>query len=103
MAAVNNALVVGGGISGMSTAVELSRRGIDTELVEIAEVWKPPGSGITMVAPAVRALNRLGLLDRCLEHGFGVNELRICDKQGNRLATIPLPRLVGPEYPGCSG
>jgi 2-polyprenyl-6-methoxyphenol hydroxylase-like FAD-dependent oxidoreductase len=103
MAAVENALVVGGGISGMSTAIELSRRGIEAELVEIADVWKPLGSGITMVAPAVRALQRLGLLDRCLEHGFGVNELRICDKQGNRLATIPIPRLVGPEYPGLLG
>jgi len=103
MAAVTNALVVGGGISGMSAAIELRRRGIEAELVEIAEVWKPLGSGITMVAPAVRALHRLELLDRCLEHGFGVNELRICDRQGARLATIPLPRLLGPEYPGLLG
>lgn len=103
MAAVDSALVVGGGISGMSTAIELRRRGIEVELVEIAEVWRPLGSGITMVAPALRALHRLGLLDRCLEHGFGVTELRVCDKRGEPLATIPLPRLLGPDYPGLLG
>ena len=87
----------------MSTAIELRRRGIEVELVEIAEVWRPLGSGITMMAPALRALHRLGLLDRCLEHGFGVTELRVCDKRGERLATIPLPRLLGPDYPGLLG
>jgi 2-polyprenyl-6-methoxyphenol hydroxylase-like FAD-dependent oxidoreductase len=103
MAAVESALVVGGGISGMSTAIELRRRGIEVELVEIAEVWRPLGSGITMMAPALRALHRLGLLDRCLEHGFGVTELRVCDRAGERLATIPLPRLLGADYPGLLG
>ena len=103
MPAIENALVVGGGISGTSTAIELRRRGIEVDLVEIAEVWKPLGSGITMVAPAVRALQRLGLLERCLERGFGVSELRICDMHGARRATIPLPRLLGPDYPGLLG
>jgi 2-polyprenyl-6-methoxyphenol hydroxylase-like FAD-dependent oxidoreductase len=103
MAAAQTTLVVGGGISGMSTAIELSRRGIETEIVEVAEVWKPIGSGISMIAPAVRALGRLGLLDRCVEQGFAVNELRICDKHGERLATIPLPRLLGPDQPGQLG
>jgi 2-polyprenyl-6-methoxyphenol hydroxylase-like FAD-dependent oxidoreductase len=103
MTPVQNALVVGGGISGMSTAIELRRRGIEVEMAEIAEVWMPLGSGITMVAPALRALHMLGLLDRCLEQGFGVNELRICDTQGERLTTMPLPRLLGPDYPGLLG
>ncbi len=54
--AINNALIVGGGFSGMSAAIELRKRGIEVELVELDPDWAPLGAGITMAPPTMRAL-----------------------------------------------
>jgi 2-polyprenyl-6-methoxyphenol hydroxylase-like FAD-dependent oxidoreductase len=97
------ALVIGGGITGTTSAVVLARAGIDVELVERDPHWRALGHGITMIGPALRALDRVGLLDECLAEGFGVHELAIHDVAGNVVQVIPLPRLLGPERPGLLG
>ena len=97
------ALVVGGGITGTMTALVLARDGIETELVERDRDWRALGHGITMIGPALRALDRVGLLDACLAEGWGVTELGIHDVSGKLHQTIPLPQLLGPERPGLLG
>ena len=94
-----NALVVGGGISGLATALGLARRGHPVTVVERAPELKPLGSGITLVASAVRALDRLGLSQECMASGHGVDEFRVCDVAGNELDVIPLP----PPFEGAPG
>ena len=96
------ALVVGGGIVGTATGLVLARLGMQTSIVE-RHGWSAPGYGITMIGPALRALDHLGLLDTCLENGFGVETLTICNVAGEKQHTIPLPRLLGPERPGLLG
>jgi 2-polyprenyl-6-methoxyphenol hydroxylase-like FAD-dependent oxidoreductase len=96
-------LVVGGGISGAIAAIALKRGGHRVTLAERDPLWRALGSGITMVGPALRALDQLGLLDTCLAGGYGVDTLTFCDTQGVAQERIELPKLVGPDRPGLLG
>ncbi len=100
---VQRVLVVGGGISGTSLAIELSRRGIEAEIVENEPIWGAKGTGITLMAPALRALKTLGVLDQCIQAGFGVSEMRIFTAAGDLLEAVPLQGLLGPDYPAMGG
>lgn len=103
MTTIRNALVVGGGIAGMSLAIRLQQLGIQAEIVERKTDWTVLGVGIILQGPALRALQRIGLLDRCLQEGFGSNELVIGGAEGHVFARFPNPRLAGPEYPATIG
>ena len=61
MTAVNKALVVGGGFSGMAAAIRMRRAGIDVHLLEQDAAWCPLGAGITVSGATLRALESLGL------------------------------------------
>lgn len=74
MACVNNALIVGGGIAGLSAAIVLSRQGIACDLVEITASGEPIGAAITITGPAIAALAAMGILESCRELGH-VNPL----------------------------
>lgn len=100
---MRRALVVGGGIAGTATARELARRDFDVTLVEREDEWRALGHGITMTGPALRALDLMGLLDTALESGYGVTELELVNPAGEMIATLPLPRLLGPTRPGLMG
>lgn len=96
------ALIVGGGIGGLSTSLALVAQGIDVHLVEKTPHIRALGSGITLMATAVRALDRLGLADECVARGFGTDQFDVCDPDGGVVATTPLPPLV-PDTPGLLG
>jgi 2-polyprenyl-6-methoxyphenol hydroxylase-like FAD-dependent oxidoreductase len=70
MPAVRSVVVVGGGISGLSLAIGLARAGIDVRVLEKSIDGNVLGIGMALQAPALRALDSLGLLERCLEVGF---------------------------------
>ncbi len=53
------ALVIGGGIGGLTTAIALTRVGIDVEVYEQASQPRADGAGLTLWANAIRALNAL--------------------------------------------
>jgi 2-polyprenyl-6-methoxyphenol hydroxylase-like FAD-dependent oxidoreductase len=54
-------LIIGGGIGGLTTAIALSRVGMDADVYEQTPVLKAVGAGITLAANAQSALNLLGL------------------------------------------
>ncbi len=56
-------IVVGGGIGGLGTALALARSGIQVHVLERAPEFSEVGAGIQMGPNAVRALDRLGVLD----------------------------------------
>ena len=58
-AAVSKVLIVGGGIGGLSSAIALTTRGIDVELVEQNPKWDVYGVGIIQPGNAIRALERI--------------------------------------------
>ncbi|MGH7089444.1 MAG: FAD-dependent monooxygenase [Stellaceae bacterium] len=103
MAAVRRVLIVGGGIAGMTLATALKRGGIAAEIVELTPSWSVLGVGISVQGATLRALKKIGVLERCVREGFGYSGLVVCDGDGKITATVNLPSLLGEGYPECVG
>src|ERR1043165_9481570 len=58
------AIIVGGGIGGLVTALMLHARGIDCEVFQQADAIPEPGAGINTLPHASKELKELGLLER---------------------------------------
>jgi 2-polyprenyl-6-methoxyphenol hydroxylase-like FAD-dependent oxidoreductase len=59
---VSSAVIIGGGIGGLATAIALRRVGIEAAVYERAPELKEVGSGLSLWRNALAALDRLGLL-----------------------------------------
>jgi 2-polyprenyl-6-methoxyphenol hydroxylase-like FAD-dependent oxidoreductase len=103
MTAMTKALIVGGGITGLAAAMVLSRQGITVDLIEREKRIEALGSGITLIAPALRALSRLGVCEDCLAQGYGVSHFETYDVDGTLVDRFPLPAPVGSDLPGLLG
>ena len=68
-AAVDRVLIVGGGFSGMSAAIQLRKLGVEVDLVEIDPGWRSYGAGITVGGAALRAFRTIGVLDEMMRRG----------------------------------
>jgi 2-polyprenyl-6-methoxyphenol hydroxylase-like FAD-dependent oxidoreductase len=76
---VKNALVVGGGIGGMSAALAMARRGVAVTLIDSDPNWRVYGAGITITGMSLRAFDDLGVLGDIRARGFvhdGMRPLR---------------------------
>lgn len=93
-------LVVGGGFSGMSAAIQLRKQGVEVDLVEIDSGWRSYGAGISLGGATIRAFKTLGIAQQFLEHGNGSDGLSLCAPPGMEVAQLPTPRLAGPDLPG---
>ena len=58
------AIIVGGGVGGLVTALMLHARGIDCEIYEQADSVRELGVGINTLPHAIKELKELGLLER---------------------------------------
>ncbi len=63
MACISRALIIGGGIAGLSAAIALSRVGVHCDVVEFAGV--PLGASMGISGRAAEALDELGVYDEC--------------------------------------
>jgi 2-polyprenyl-6-methoxyphenol hydroxylase-like FAD-dependent oxidoreductase len=72
------ALVVGGGIGGLTAGIALRRQGIEVELHERAPAIGEVGAGISMWPNAIRVLDELGVGGkvRALGHTQGDGAIR---------------------------
>lgn len=99
--AINNALIVGGGFSGMSAAIELRKRGIEVDIVELDPDWAPLGAGITMAPPTMRALETIGVADEVAKYGYCAPDLDFRTHEGHPIAMIPTPAPVNSSQTGA--
>jgi 2-polyprenyl-6-methoxyphenol hydroxylase-like FAD-dependent oxidoreductase len=93
MADIRNALIVGGGIAGMATAIRLSEAGIAVDLIDIDPEWRVYGAGITITGPTLRAYKRLGLLEAIRAEGAITSGSRIFRFDGVHLNDLDEPAL----------
>ena len=93
-------LIIGGGFAGMSAAIALRKNGVDVDLVEIDPGWRNYGAGISLAPATLRTFRHLGILDAFLEHGSATDNVELRLPHGPVVATLPTPRLAGPDVPG---
>ena len=100
---VSKVLVVGGGITGSVLSLALAQRGVHVDLVEISPVWHGVGHGITLQGNALRAFERIGVLDEVLARGVPFDRMRLLRADGGLLVEAPTPRTGGPHLPATLG
>jgi 2-polyprenyl-6-methoxyphenol hydroxylase-like FAD-dependent oxidoreductase len=98
--AARRILIIGGGFSGMSAAIECARGGAEVDLVELDAGWRNYGAGISLGGATLRALRQLGVLEDFLREGNAADGLLALLPDGTPLATLPTPRVAGPDVPG---
>jgi 2-polyprenyl-6-methoxyphenol hydroxylase-like FAD-dependent oxidoreductase len=91
-------LVVGGGPAGLGAAIALRRAGVAVELVEETS-WHLPGAELFVAGATLRALDQLGVADRCVSAGVGVSELHYCDDSGAVEHVVRQPVIARTELP----
>lgn len=79
------AIIVGGGIGGLTTALMLRARGIDCELYEQGDSIRELGVGINTLPHAIRELAQLGLLDKLDAAAIRTFELFYLTRHGQQV------------------
>src|SRR6478752_5769257 len=83
------AIIVGGGIGGLTTALMLRARGIDCELFEQSDTIRELGVGINTLPHAIRELTGLGLLDRLDAAAVRTDQLYYLNRHGQEVWREP--------------
>jgi 2-polyprenyl-6-methoxyphenol hydroxylase-like FAD-dependent oxidoreductase len=83
------AIVVGGGIGGLSTARALEQTGWQVSVYDQAPAFRPVGAGIGIAPNAVKALRWLGLATRLQERGVRQSGMTIRLASGRPVAHLP--------------
>jgi 2-polyprenyl-6-methoxyphenol hydroxylase-like FAD-dependent oxidoreductase len=86
------AIVVGGGIGGLTAAVALLRAGLEVRVFERAEELRAVGAGISIWANAVRALERVGLGDAVGGLGAEIG-VEVRSWRGDLLTAMPASEM----------
>jgi 2-polyprenyl-6-methoxyphenol hydroxylase-like FAD-dependent oxidoreductase len=100
---VRNVLIVGGGFTGLTTAIALAERGVEVTLVEKASAWARVGHGLTIQGNALRVFREIGILDDILEAGHTENGITLFWADGRVMAELPTPRTGGDDLPATIG
>ncbi|MFI5915686.1 FAD-dependent oxidoreductase [Dactylosporangium sp. NPDC051541] len=91
MNGIRTALVVGAGPAGLTSALALRRAGVEVTVIERTPDWAAVGFAFTLQGPALRVLQRLGLLEAVLRAGHG------------GAGPMGRPPLLGPGFPVSVG
>jgi 5-methylphenazine-1-carboxylate 1-monooxygenase len=94
-----NVAIIGGGICGLSLALNLKERGIACRVYERAPEIKELGVGITLLPHAMREFSALGLGDELLKAGIENRESRFYNRFGQLIYKEPRGKLAGYQYP----
>src|SRR5919201_5229609 len=96
------AIIVGGGVGGLTTALMLHARGLDCEVYEQSDVIRELGVGINTLPHAIKELADLGLLERLDQVGIRTFELFYTNRFGQEIWREPRGTDAGYEVPQFS-
>jgi len=102
ISSIATALVVGGGIGGMATAISLAERGVAVDLIDLDPDWRVYGAGITITGPTLRAYRRLGLLDAIKAKGAITSKTRLFRFDGTHMLDLDEP-VIEEGLPATGG
>jgi len=101
---VKSALIVGGGIGGLTAGIALRKKGIDVEIIERDPDWTVYGVGIIQQMNVIRAMKELDVLDQYLSRASGFDSTTLfVGPGGHQEAKFDTPKLAGPDYPSNAG
>lgn len=86
---IRSALVVGGGVGGMTAAISLKRLGIAVDLIDADPHWRVYGAGISITGISLRAFDALGVLDEIRKRGFVGSGMRGKNVAGDLVMEAP--------------
>jgi len=96
------AIIVGAGIGGLTTALFLHQKGISARLYESARELRELGVGINLLPHATKELERLGLLDQVKANGVLTREVSRFDEHGTFISSDPRGMFAGYKWPQVS-
>src|SRR5215467_10597814 len=96
------AIIIGGGIGGLTTALMMHARGIDCEVFEQTDAVRELGVGINTLPHAIKELAQLGLLSKLDQAGIRTHELFYMNRSGQEIWREPRGTDAGFEYPQFS-
>src|SRR3954452_25038546 len=99
---MTDVLIAGGGIGGLTAALTLHARGIDSTVLESASDLRPLGVGINLLPHAVGELYSLGLGDELSKVGVAPTSISYYDTEGELLFREPRGIDGGYGYPQYS-
>src|SRR5437868_2242609 len=91
--------IVGGGICGLSLALNLHARGMACRVYEAAPELKELGVGITLLPHAMREFTALGLGEQLLRAGIENAESCFFNRFGQLIYKEPRGKAAGYQYP----
>jgi 2-polyprenyl-6-methoxyphenol hydroxylase-like FAD-dependent oxidoreductase len=103
MSTVQNVLIVGGGIGGLSSGIALAKIGCHVEIAELHKEFNVYGVGIIQPSNALRALDALGLADEAMRRGSPYGMVKMCTASGHPFTEVGVPPLGRlPSHNGIS-
>ena len=96
------AIIIGGGIGGLTTALALHARGVEAIVFEAVRDVRPLGVGINLLPHAVAVLDDLGLLEALGRSGVRTKELIYFNKFGKEIWREPRGMDAGYPVPQFS-
>jgi 5-methylphenazine-1-carboxylate 1-monooxygenase len=99
---MTDVLIAGGGIGGLTAALTLNARGIESTVLERASHLRPLGVGINLLPHAVSELYELGLGDQLSEVAVAPTSISYYDTKGKLLFREPRGIDGGYGYPQFS-
>ncbi len=97
-----HALIVGGGIGGLTAALSLHAAGISCRVYEAVPEIQPLGVGINLLPHAVRELTELGLEARLAATAIPTAELIYANRHGQQIWQEPRGKAAGYLWPQFS-
>ena len=99
---MDDILIVGAGIGGLTLALELHQRGIACRVFESAPEIKTVGVGINLLPHATRVLSDLGLQEALAKVAVETAEAAFFNRFGQLIYREPLGRRAGYRWPQFS-
>lgn len=94
MVGLKKILIVGGGIAGMSCAIQLAKGGFHIDLIDLDPQWRVYGAGITITGPTLRALKELGVVEEVISAGGSYRGARSRTDSGMVIEEMTMPGLA---------